>query len=54
MKNLDKNGFFIMPDGTRSCDHKNPKAGKKRAKKGEEKPEKAKKQKKEPKEKPTE
>ena len=46
MDALDKNGFFMMPDGSKSSEHKNPKS-KKRAKKGEEKPEKAKKQKKE-------
>ena len=45
MQKLDTDGFFIMPDGSRSSDHKNPKAGKKRSKKGMDKPEKAKKQK---------
>ena len=45
MSQLDTNGFFMMPDGTKSSEHKNPKAAKKRAKKGEDKPEKAKKQK---------
>jgi len=47
MKALDTNGYFMMPDGSKSSDHKNPKANKKRSKKGEEKPGKAKKQKKE-------
>lgn len=45
MKKLDTDGFFMMPDGSKSSDHKNPKS-KKRAKKGEDKPGKAKSQKK--------
>ena len=46
MDDLDKNGFFMMADGSKSSEHVNPKS-KKRSKKNAEKPVKAKKQKKE-------
>ncbi len=41
MEHLDKNGYFMMADGSKSSDYKEPKS-KKRAQKNEEKPEKAK------------
>ena len=44
MTSLDTNGYFIMKDGTKSSDHKDPKS-KKRAKKSDDKGGKAKKQK---------
>jgi hypothetical protein len=44
MTSLDTMGYFIMKDGSKSSDHKDPKS-KKRAKKSDEKGGKAKKQK---------
>lgn len=41
MKDLDTNGFFNMPDGSKSSDHKAK--AKKRSKRADDKPEKAKK-----------